>query len=100
MMAPAPTRSSKATRNDLSSHCSPAGTMEIFLPKLPANFATAFAFRKLPHIVGVVPVAKVNVEPLGEGKTSFVPGLILSNDVGESEYPPENFLWRSASSAS
>src|SRR6185436_16682912 len=100
MIAPAPIRTSQATPNVLSFHCSPAGMMDIFLPKLFANVATAFAFLKQPHKVGVCFADNIKVEPLGEGNTNLVFGLILIKEVGESEYPSLYFRLKSASSAS
>src|SRR5262249_57302423 len=86
MTAPAHTQSSNAGRSEPSSHRSPAGITETRGPYLVAAVATARQFLKQAVRVGVFPVAKLSVEPLGEGSANRVPAEILINDAGEREY--------------
>src|SRR5262245_28201935 len=87
MIAPAPTQSSKAGRSEPSFHRSPAGITTMRRPYFAAAIATARQFLKQEVRVGVAPVAKLSVEPLGEGSASRTPAGILINDAGEREYP-------------
>src|SRR5262252_219275 len=88
MTAPAATQSSKASRSEPSPHRSPAGITATRGPYFATAAATARQFLKQAVRVGVAPVAKLSVEPLGEGSASRVPAEILINDAGEREYPP------------
>src|SRR5262245_1763938 len=90
MIAPAQTQSSKAGRSEPSSHRSPAGITATRRPYFAAASAIARQFLKHPVRVGVAPVARLNVEPLGEGSANRVPARILINDAGESEYLPSS----------
>src|SRR5258707_11238667 len=92
MIAPAAIQSSSAGRSVPSSHFSPAGISAMRLPTLLAALATACAFRKHPAKVGTSLVARLKVDPLGEGKTRRVPAGIFKSDVGDSEYSVSLFL--------
>ena len=88
IIAPAPTRSSKAGRRLPSSRQrSPAGITAIFRPYFPAAAATAAAFLRQPASTGVGLADRVRVEPLGEGKTIRVPGRMVIRDAGDKEKP-------------
>jgi len=58
-----------------------------------------FALLKLPRKVEVVPVDKVKVEPLDEGRINFVAELIFSSEFGDNEKPSVYLRLKSASSA-
>ena len=97
MTAPAPAKSSKHGRNAPSAHLSPAGITAILRPLLIADSATAWQFLKHPRRVGVEPVDKLSVEPLGEGRTRRIPEGNSNSDAGDKENPLRLFL--SATSA-
>src|SRR5438105_4423199 len=98
MIAPAPIKSSTAGRKLPSSQRSPAGMMAMRGPYLIAAKATARQFLKHPTKVGVEPVPKLSVAPLGEGSTSRASLGRWANDAGEREYLSTSRL-KSASSA-
>src|SRR5919108_6496031 len=85
-MAPAPTQSSNAGRRPPSRQRSPAGMTAIRRPYSWAAAATARPFLRQPVSVGVAPVPKLRVAPLGDGSTNRVPRDMDTNDVGDSEY--------------
>ncbi len=53
--------------------------------KMPAR---AVAFLRQPANVGVSPVDRESVDPLGEGRTRAVPAGMFTRDEGDREYPP------------
>ena len=83
MIAPAPIRSSTADRRRSSGQRSPHGITATLRPMLLAYEATDRLLRRQPASVGVPPVARESVEPLGEGSTKRAPAGMPSRPVGD-----------------
>jgi hypothetical protein len=83
---PAPIKSSRHGRRELSGHRSPAGMTAIREPQARAPRATAGVLRKEAVNVGTPLADSESVLPFGDGKTRRVLGGIERSDAGDSEY--------------
>src|SRR5688500_13464280 len=86
-IAPAPSQSSIASRNEPSGHRSPAGHTLKVAPNDAAARATAVALRRHPAntIADFAPAASATAAPFGEGRTQRSPEGASAKDAGESE---------------